>query len=118
MAETYVGLHPFAYDNEYYLYTEKEEAEKEKFVSFMTQRNAQYKEPAEEIYNNKKLEEDELIWESFRDNIEPPTPQIKQVDGFDSEEEIKNNSDDGGCDGDDNPDDTNPDDNPDDNNNG
>ena len=30
MAKKYVGLHPFAYDNEYYLYTKKEEAEKKK----------------------------------------------------------------------------------------
>lgn len=78
---------PFAYNNEYYLYTEKEQAEKEKFVSFMTQRDAKYKTPAEEVYNNKHLDDKELIWESFRENIEPPTPQIKQIDGYDPEEE-------------------------------
>ena len=85
MAETFTGIYPFAYDNEYYVYTEKEEAEKEKFISFMTQRNASYKTPAEEVYNNKKLTDEELMWESFRENIEPPTPQIKQVDGFEPE---------------------------------
>lgn len=85
MAETYIGLAPFAYDNEYYLYTEKEKAEEDKFTSFMTQRNASYKTPAEEVYNNKKLEDDELMWESFRENIEPPTPQIKQIDGYEPE---------------------------------
>ena len=36
-------FHPFAYDNEYYIYTNKEKAEKEKFVSFLTQREASYK---------------------------------------------------------------------------
>ena len=86
MAEKYIGLHPFAYNNEYYVYTEKKEAEKKKFVSFMTQRNAEYMEPAEEVYNNKKLEDKELMWESFRDNIEPPTPQLQVLDGYDAAE--------------------------------
>ena len=86
MAEKYIGLHPFAYNNEYYVYTKKEEAEKKKFVSFMTQRNAEYMEPAEEVYNNKKLEDKELMWESFRDNIEPPTPQLQVLDGYDAAE--------------------------------
>ena len=81
-------FHPFAYDNEYYIYTNKEKAEKEKFVSFLTQREASYKEPAKEIYNNKKLDAKELMWESFTQNIEPPTPQIKEVDGYKAESEI------------------------------
>lgn len=85
MANKFIGLAPFAYDNEYYVYTEKEQADKDKFVSFMTQRNASYKTPAEELYNNKKLEDQELMWESFRENIEPPTPQIKQIDGYEPE---------------------------------
>ena len=96
MAETYIGLYPFAYDNEYYMYKEKEQAEKEKFVSFMTQRNAQYMEPAEEVYNNKKLEDTELLWESFRENIEPPTPQLQVLDGYDSQKECGGDSDEGG----------------------
>lgn len=102
MAEKYIGLHPFAYDNEYYLYTEKEEAEKKKFVSFMTQRNAQYMEPAEEVYNNKKLDDTELLWESFRENIEPPTPQLQVIDGYDSAKESDGGSEDGCTDGGDN----------------
>ena len=80
---------PFAYDDSFYLYTEKEYAEKEKFVSFLTQREASYKTPAEEIYNNKHLSDSELMKESFRENIEPPTPQIKEVDGYKSKEEIE-----------------------------
>lgn len=95
MADTYIGLYPFAYNNEYYVYTEKEEAKKEKFISFMTQRNAQYMEPAEEVYNNKKLDDTELLWESFRDNIEPPTPQLQVIDGYDSAEECSGGSEDG-----------------------
>lgn len=57
-------------------------------ISLMTQREASYREPAEEIYNNKKLDDGKLFWESFRDNIEPPTPQIKEIDGYKSEEEV------------------------------
>lgn len=101
MAEKYIGLHPFAYDNEYYVYTKKEEAEKKKFISFMTQRNVQYMKPAEEVYNNKKLEDSELIWESFRDNIEPPTPQLQVIDGYDSAEKCSGDSEDGGNSGND-----------------
>lgn len=88
MTEIYRGYAPFAYDTDYYMYTEQEEAKKKKFLSFHTQREASYKKPAEEIYNNKHLEEKELFWGSFRENIEPPTPQIKEVDGYKSEEEI------------------------------
>ena len=98
MAKKYVGFHPFAYDNEYYLYTKKEEAEKKKFVTFMEQRNAKYMTPEKEVYNNKKLEDTELLWESFKDNIEPPTPQLKVIDGYDSQEEIGGT--DGNCGGD------------------
>ena len=87
MAKKTTQFAPFAYNNDYYLYTEKEEAEKNKFVSFMKQRNASYKTPAEEIYNNKKLEDQELLWESFKENIEPPTPQIKEIDGYEPENE-------------------------------
>lgn len=98
---------PFAYDYDFYIYTEKEQAKKDQFVSLMTQRDASYRTPAEEIYNNKHLEDDDLMWESFRDNIEPPTPQIKELDGYKPEEEVsggsEGSSDDDDCDdGDDN----------------
>lgn len=80
-------FYPFAY----------EFGGEEKFESFLTQRKAEYKEPAEEVYNNKHLEDKELLWEAFRENIEPPTPQIKEVDGYKSEKEISSdNTDDGG----------------------
>ena len=84
-------FHPFAYDNEYYLYADKEKATKEKFESFLTQREASYKESAEEVYNNKHLEDKDLFWEAFRENIEAPTPQIKEVDGYKSQSEIGEN---------------------------
>ena len=81
-------FHPFAYDNEYYLYTEKEKATNEKFESFLTQREASYKKSAEEVYNNKHLEDKELFWEAFRGNIDVPTPQIKESDGYKPQSEI------------------------------
>ena len=37
------------------------------------------------------------MWESFRDNIEPPTPQLKVIDGYDSQEEISETN--GNCGG-------------------
>lgn len=73
-----VTAHPFAYNM----------VEEKGNISLMTQREASYREPAEEVYNNKKLDDGKLFWESFRDNIEPPTPQIKELDGYKSEEEI------------------------------
>ena len=88
MSKSKKSFHPFAYDNEYYVYTDREKAKNEKFESFLTQREASYKEPAEEVYNNKHLEDKELFWEAFRENIEAPTPQIKEVDGYKSENEI------------------------------
>jgi hypothetical protein len=85
MAYKFTRNAPFAYDNNYYLRTDKEKAEKEKFVSFMTQRDAKYKTPAQEVYNNKHLSDGELFKESFMHNIDPPTPQIKEIDGYDAE---------------------------------
>lgn len=79
------SFNPFAYDTDYYMYTDREEAKKKKFVSLMEQRNAQYKDTEEEVYNNQKLSDKELLWKSFRDNIEPPTPQIKEIDGYETE---------------------------------
>jgi hypothetical protein len=89
---------PFAYDNDYYLYKDKDEAEKSKFVSFMTQRDAQYKTPAQEVYVGTGLvsEGTELVRESFFLNIDPPVPQIKQIDGYSPEEEESGSSDGGG----------------------
>ena len=52
MAEKYTGIHPFAYDDDYYMCEEKESADTKTFISFMKQRNAKYMEPAEEVYNN------------------------------------------------------------------
>jgi len=68
------------YDGVYYQNKSKEDADKEKFVSFMTQREAEYKEPAKECYNKTE-------WEAFRENIEPPTPQIEEIDGYKAEKE-------------------------------
>ena len=42
-------------------------------------------------YINKHLEDKELLWKAFRENIEAPTPQIKEVDGYKSESEIGEN---------------------------
>jgi hypothetical protein len=64
----------------------------------MTQRDAQYKTPAQEVYVGTGLvsEGTELVRESFFLNIDPPVPQIKQIDGYSPEEEESGSSDGGG----------------------
>ena len=96
MAEKYTGIHPFAYDDDYYMCEEKESADTKTFISFMKQRNAKYMEPAEEVYNNENLDDEEMAWRAFRDNIEPPTPQLQVIDGYDSAEECSGDSEEGG----------------------
>lgn len=75
MATKITGYAPFAYDFE----TEGE------FISFMKQRNAKYKTPAEEDFNTEDISGLDL----FRNNIQPPTPQIKEIDGYDAASEIQ-----------------------------
>lgn len=76
MATKITGYAPFAYDFE----TEGE------FISFMKQRNAKYKTPAEEDFNTEDISGLDL----FRNNIQAPTPQIKEIDGYDAASEIQN----------------------------
>lgn len=52
--------------------------EQRTLISFFTQRKAKYKKVAECEF---KITENE----SFTQNIEPPTPPIMSVDGYDSE---------------------------------
>ena len=52
--------------------------EQREYVSFYKQRNAKYKEAAEQEFNIKENK-------SFRENIEPPTPQIMEIDGYDAQ---------------------------------
>ena len=78
MATKITGYAPFAYDFE----TDGE------FVSFMKQRNAKYKTPAEEDFNT----EDITGLELFRNNIQAPTPQIKEIDGYDDASEIQSSN--------------------------
>ena len=75
MATKITGYAPFAYDFE----TDGE------FVSFMKQRNAKYKTPAEEDFNTEDISGLDL----FRNNIQAPTPQIKEIDGYDAASEIQ-----------------------------
>lgn len=75
MATKITGYAPFAYDFE----TDAE------FVSFMKQRNAKYKTPAEEDFNTEDISGLDL----FRNNIQAPTPQIKEIDGYDAASEIQ-----------------------------
>ena len=75
MATKITGYAPFAYDFE----TDGE------FVSFMKQRNAKYKTPAEEDFNTEDISGLDL----FRNNIQSPTPQIKEIDGYDAVSEIQ-----------------------------
>lgn len=78
--DEFVKNNPFSYDFE----------EQRAYESFFTQRNAQYTQVAEEVFEATPLE-------VFRFGVEAPTPQLQQVDGYDSEEEIANG--DGGDDG-------------------
>ena len=73
--ETYI-MHPFTYDMD----------DKQEFKTFQTLRTAQYTECAEELFNNKKLDDAQLRWDSFINNTFEPTPQLKYVDGYDSAE--------------------------------
>lgn len=59
-----------------------------KFVSFYTQREAQYKDAPDSVFNYKKLPQNELEIQSYKDIIVAPSPSIKEVDGFKSEEEV------------------------------
>lgn len=52
--------------------------EQRECVSFYKQRNAKYKEVAGQNFETDANE-------SFRENIEPPTPQIMEVDGYDAQ---------------------------------
>lgn len=78
MATKITGYAPFAYDFE----TDGE------FVSFMKQRNAKYKTPAEEDFNTEDISGLDL----FRNSIQAPTPQIKEIDGYDAASEIQSNN--------------------------
>lgn len=78
MATKITGYAPFAYDFE----TEGE------FISFMKQRNAKYKTPAEEDFNTEDISGLDL----FRNNIQASTPQIKEIDGYDAASEIQSNN--------------------------
>lgn len=53
------------------------------FKTFQTLRNAKYTEPAEELFNNKKLSDGELIWDTFINSFYGPNPQLKYLDGYD-----------------------------------
>ena len=65
---------PFAYG----------EVEQRAINTFYKQRDAQYKEAAQEVYNGNEKE-------AFMYNVEAPTPQIKEVDGYKSAKEIDTN---------------------------
>lgn len=73
---------PFAYEMN----------DKQKHISLMTQREASYKEPAEETFIPETLGEYPRFWAVFKDNLEAPTPQIMQIDGYKPEEDESSNS--------------------------
>lgn len=86
------ALHPFTYhydDLPVFIDTVKP------FKTFQALRKAQYTEPAEEVFNNKKLEDMELVADSFFTNFYGPTPQLKYVDGYDSAAKASESEDDG-----------------------
>ena len=49
--------------------------EQRKCVSFYEQRNEKYKETAEQSFDTDENK-------SFMENIEPPTPQLMEIDGY------------------------------------
>lgn len=58
-----------------------DETEQRGLTSFYTQRQASYKTPAKEVYNGTERD-------VFFHNVEAPTPQLAEVDGYKSESEI------------------------------
>lgn len=93
---------PFAYDTDYYYCHDVDEPNRREFTSLMVQRDAKYKKTAQETYVGTGLVEgDGLVRESFFLNIEPPTPQIMEIDGYSPEEE-ESSEDEGQNEGDDN----------------
>lgn len=90
--ETYI-MHPFEYTMD----------DKQKFTTFQTLRNAQYTECADEVFNNKKLDEDALKLDTFLSNMFEPTPQLKYMDGYDSAATAEEGGDDGSQGGEDQP---------------
>lgn len=90
------ALHPFTYHyNDFPVFKD----DVKPFKTFQEIRNAQYTESAEEVFNNKKLSDIELITDSFFTNFYGPTPQLKFVDGYDSAATAKEKQEEG--DGDD-----------------
>lgn len=57
------------------------ENEQKEFVSYYTQRQASYKESAQETYTGN-------AHEAFYDNAEAYTPQLAEIDGYKSAKEI------------------------------
>lgn len=93
MAKIHKGFYPFAYDSTYYEYVKKEKANREKFISLMTQRDASYKDSFDEVYNYEHLDDNKLSTKAFIDNTGVPTPSIKEIDGYKSENEMESSSD-------------------------
>ena len=71
----YNKSNPFDWGNTEPATVTKEEGEKDKFNTIPTQRNASYTEVPEEQFTNTALD-------SFMENIEAPTPQLKKICGI------------------------------------
>lgn len=69
---------PFAY-TDINLYPTKEEAEKMKPIPLTEQREVEYSDPKDNVFNNKHLSKEELIWQSFRYGLDVPPTKLKEV---------------------------------------
>ena len=72
---SYNKANPFEWGVYEPLTVEKNEVAETEFKTIPTQRNAAYNTPAEETFTNTALD-------SFVENIEAPTPQIKHLCGI------------------------------------
>lgn len=76
--KNHIPFAPFAY-TDINLYTSKKEAEKMKFKTLAEQKNVDYTDPIEPVFNNKKLNEQELMWQSFRYGLDSAPVKVKEI---------------------------------------
>ena len=76
------SISPFDYGDYHYNYTPQKLAEESKFNSFMQQNNATYFEASDEVFNNTKLNNTKLQFNTFINNTDSPTTKISVIKGY------------------------------------